>query len=160
MKCDIFALAEGVASDARGALTLVGVNQRAISVNSLPFRVTQKVVLGFTDESADSLGHLSDEALSGELSISVTDPAGNSQFTINQSFQIPKVPKPWTEIPQFSYIVADMIVSGTTHGVYTADISYRRVSGEVEDRKFALYIVPPISPVPSSETSHAVNVMS
>jgi len=160
MKCDIFVLAEGVASDARGALTLVGLNQRAISVNSLPFRVTQKVVLGFTDESTDSLGRLSDEDLGGELSIRVVDPAGNSQFTINQSFKIPKVPKPTPNLPQFSYIVADIVVSGAMHGAYTADISYQFTCGEVEGKKFALYIVPPISPVSSSETPRAEHIMS
>jgi hypothetical protein len=154
VKCDIFVLAEGVTSDARGALTLVGVNQRAVSVDSLPFRITQKVVVGFTDESPESPGLFSDGTPSGDLSIDVKDPAGNSQFTINQSFAIPKQPKPRPDVPQFSYIVADVVISGASHGIYIAEVAYRRVSGEVESRRFPIYIVPSSASISNSATPH------
>jgi hypothetical protein len=160
MKCDIFVLAEGATNDARGALALVGVNQRAISVDSLPFRITQKVVIGFTDESQESPGTFSDETPSGDLSINVQDPAGNSQFSVNQSFKIPRVPKPRPDVPQFSYIVADVFISGASHGIYTAEVTYRCVSGEVESRKFALYILPFPASVSNSAVSQEVRALS
>lgn len=160
MKCDIFALAEGVTNDARGALTLVGLNQRAISVDSLPFRITQKVVIGFTDESSQSPGTISDETPSGDLSIDVQDPAGKSQFNLNQSFKIPRVPKPRPDVPQFSYIVADVVISGESHGIYTAEVSYRCVTGEVESRKFTLYILPFPASVSSGAAPQELHVMS
>lgn len=160
MKCDIFVLAEGVTNDARGALALVGINQRAISVESLPFRITQKVVIGFTDESPESPGLFSDETPSGDLSINVQDPAGNSQFTINQSFKIPSPPKPRPDVPQFSYIVADVVVSGASHGIYTAEVSYRCTSGEVESRKFAIYILPFPGATSNSAVSQGMHAMS
>ena len=159
MKCDIFVLVEGAANDARGALTLVGVNQRAISVDSLPFRITQKVVIGFTDESPGSPGIFSDETPSGDLSINVQDPAGKSQFTINQTFKIPRPPKPRPDVPQFSYIVADVVISGASHGIYTAEVSYRCVSGEVESRKFILYIVPFPSSISDSAASQELHAL-
>jgi hypothetical protein len=160
MKCDIFVLAEGVTNDARGALTLVGVNQRAVSVNSLPFHVIQKVVIGFTDESPESPGLFLDGTPSGDLSIRVQDPTGNSQFAINQSFQIPNPLKPQADLPQFSYIVADVVISGDLPGTYIAEVSYRCISGEVEIRKFPLYIVPSVASTSNSEASPALNAIS
>jgi hypothetical protein len=160
MKCDIFVLAEGVTNDARGALTLVGVNQRAISVDSLPFRITQKVVIGFTDESPESPGLFSDEPPSGDLTINVRDSGGNSQFTINQSFKIPQPPKPRPDVPQFSYIVADVVISGASHGIYIADVSYRCLSGEVETRQFAVYIVRFPASTSNSATSQELQTLN
>lgn len=160
MKCDIFVLAEGVTPDARGALTLVGVNQRAISVDSLPFRVTQKVVIGFTDESPESPGQFLSGTPSGELYIRVQNSAGDSEFTINQSFQLPQPVKPRPDIPAFSYIVADVVISGASYGAYTAEISYRYASGEVESRSFVIYIVEPHTFPSNSGASSAVRAMS
>jgi hypothetical protein len=142
VRYDLFVLAEGVTGDARGALALVGVNQRAISVGSLPFSIRPKVVIGFTDEASSVTGHDFTDVSGGELSIKVTAPDGNLRFAADQPFQVPIVQKQREDLPYFGYVIADVPISGTLFGVYTAEVSYRPTSGEAECRTFPVYIVP------------------
>jgi hypothetical protein len=65
MNTDLLVLAEGVTADARGALTLVGVNQRAIVAASMPFSVKQKVVISLTTRRRGQTGTYSKSFLPG-----------------------------------------------------------------------------------------------
>lgn len=144
MRCDLFVLAEGVTADARGALTLVGVNQRVIVAGSLPFSVRQKVVISLTDETQGPLGQAFEDFPNGDLSALVTDPAGTRQFVINQSFKVPKENPP-EGLPKIANIIADIVISGTTYGEYTARVSFRTTDGDEEAREFPIYVVPAAS---------------
>lgn len=141
MRCDLFVLAEGVTADARGALTLVGVNQRTIVAGSLPFPVRQKVVISLTDEDQGPDGHMFEELPDGDLTIRVTDPSGTLQFAINQGFKMPKVDRP-AGAPQIVNIIADIVLSGTSYGKYTAQATFRTTDAEEFAKEFPIYVVP------------------
>jgi len=146
MKCDLFVLAEGVTNDARGALTLVGINQRVISPAALPFRATFKAVVGITDEIDGPDGPDFEVLPDGELRVRVIDPSGTSQFAVSQIFKMPQE-KPQDKIPTVVNIIADVVVSGDSYGTYSADIAYRFADGEEESRRFYIYVVPPGSDI-------------
>ncbi|MBO0801594.1 MAG: hypothetical protein J2P25_00750 [Nocardiopsaceae bacterium] len=145
MKCDLFVLAEGVTADARGALTLVGVNQRAIATASLPFSVRQKIVISLTDEVEGPAGHEFAKLPDGDLTIRVTDPSGTPQFAISQNFKMPKEDMP-AMMPKIANIIADIVISGTSYGEYTAQTTFRTTDGEEFSREFPIYVVPAPSP--------------
>lgn len=145
MRCDLFVLAEGVTADARGALTLVGVNQRTIVAPSLPFPIRQKVVISLTDEADGPAGHPFEELPDGDLTIRVTDPSGTLQFAINQGFKMPKVDVP-AGAPQIVNIIADIVLSGTSHGEYLAQATFRTTDDEEFAKEFPIYVIPAPSP--------------
>jgi hypothetical protein len=142
MTCDLFVLAEGVTNDARGALTLVGINQRVVSPATLPFRSTFKAVVGITDEIGGPDGPDFEVLPDGELRVRVSDPSGVPQFAVSQVFKMPQ-DKSQGMIPIVVNIIADVVVSGDSYGTYSADISYRFTDGEEESRRFYIYVVPP-----------------
>lgn len=141
MRCDLFVLAEGVTADARGALTMVGVNQRVIVAGSLPFSVRQKIVISLTDEMQGPHGHDFEELPDGDLSIRVTDPSGDPQFAISQGFKMPQENLP-EQGPKIANIVADVVVSGTTFGEYTVAATFRTADGGEVAKNFPIYVVP------------------
>jgi hypothetical protein len=114
------ALAEGATNDARGAMAVVGVNQRVIPVVALPFSSSQRVVMTLTDEIAGSDGHEFDKLFEGSVSINVISPSGTPTFTTNEDVKF-DVDKQWVDLPLVANIVIEVNITGDTHGVYIVE---------------------------------------
>lgn len=114
MKLGPVVIAEGAVADARGAVTLVGVNQRAIVAQKFPFLVKVVVYVSVSDEDEDN----SDEE--PKLTIEVVTPKGEVQFSITHN--IPRVAKPLPSLPQVANVAVDTLVSAEEPGKYSIEV--------------------------------------
>ncbi|MGW2333974.1 DUF6941 family protein [Streptomyces sp. NPDC001685] len=133
MKIDHVLLAEGVVGDIRGALTLVGYNQRVINSPNLPFSFKQTLVVSLTGKA--------DESVSAQLTINLVTPEGGSVFAFTQNVQMTA---PGSKIaPSITNIAMDIPFSGVSYGVYRLNVLWRQVGEDVDEREIEVFIVDP-----------------
>lgn len=141
MRLDQVLLVEAAANDLRGALTLVGANQRVLTFPALPFRVQLRAVLMFTDEMPDADGAAFEESRDIHVSINVIGPEGISGYISNQPVSLP-AEKKWVDLPLMATIVADVIIAGDSYGIYLVEIRSAAVGQDEQVRRIPVYIVP------------------
>jgi hypothetical protein len=143
---DVVILAEAAAVDGRGALTLVGVNQRVLVPATIPFNIRQRIIGTLTDELPESAGHEFGEIPDGMVSVRVIDPTGDTTFSASEEVALPEsapVKKRWVDLPLTANLIVDIDIKGDSYGVYVIEVTYKPVDAEEETRRFPLYIVPP-----------------
>ncbi|WP_405425213.1 DUF6941 family protein [Streptomyces erythrochromogenes] len=136
MKIEHVLLAEGVAADIRGALTIVGFNQRVINTPSLPFNFRQTLVVTLTDEAEGD-----QQAQSAQISVSLTSPEGTAAFAFTQMVQIPV--KPGKGVPVLTNIAIDVPFSGVSYGNYKVKVSWQQAGEANEERVIDVFVVNP-----------------
>ncbi|TRO64776.1 hypothetical protein [Streptomyces sp. IB201691-2A2] len=139
MRIDSVLLAEGIATDARGAFTAVGVNQKIISSAALPFAVKQNLVLIFTDESDES-EFTSPEGKDFSVSVRLLDPDGQASFAVSQP--LPKVKKSWVDLPSLMNLVVEVSVSGNRYGKYSLVAALQEKGVDQEKKVITLFVTP------------------
>lgn len=140
MLFDFLALAENAANDSRGALTLVGLNQRVIAPLSLPFDFNQRLVIGVSDELKNSSGSEFGQVPDGVISIKVLDPSGDAVFVTNEEVKLPGE-KRWLDLPLLANVVVDLNFRCNTYGIYVIEITHTPSDSEEQMRRFPVYIV-------------------
>ena len=150
MDFDILALAEGATNDVRGALALVGVNQRVIAPGTLPFNIKQRLVMTLSDEMPDSSGREFGHISGGIVSLRVLDPAGSATFVTSEDIKVPKE-KRWLDLPLVINIIMDVDIKGDSYGIYIVEVTYKPSDSEELTRRFPLYIVPAQAALSSGE---------
>jgi hypothetical protein len=149
MRLDLVVLAEAATNDTRGALALIGVNQRVVVPTALPFSLKQRVVMMFSDDAGETPGEGFDEVLDGDISIKVFDPSDVQRFAWNQELKLP-TEKRWVDLPLIANIIVDVDLSGDSYGVYIVEVSFKSADSREDVRRFPVYVVGP--QVATSET--------
>jgi hypothetical protein len=132
-------LAEGVVADIRGAMTIVGFNQRVVGAPNLPFGFRQTLVLTLIEDpepdgQADvSLGR------DGLLTVRVLDPAGAVRFSASQL--IPASGRRVLNVPAIANVALEIPISGETHGVYKVQVEWKSPSGDEESRDIPITVL-------------------
>jgi hypothetical protein len=139
---DVLALAEGVVADIRGALTLVGINQRVLAPTILPFVIKQRLVVVISDEIPESKGSEFGQAPDGVVSIQVFDPAGEDIFLAREVIKLP-AEKKWEDLPLVVNMIMDVDVRGASYGVYLIEVTYTPADSVEVTRRFPIYVVEP-----------------
>lgn len=129
MKIEWALQAEGLGQDARGALTIIGVNQNVLTVNSLPARTKRAIVLHVIEVEAG-------ESLS--LSVSVKDPDG--VVVLAQSADMTLGEFLYTDIPAAFDVPAEMAISVEKWGTYTFEAVVQGRSGGTGAATLPLYV--------------------
>lgn len=141
MRVEQVLLAEGVTNDSRGALSLIGVNQRVIASPNLPVNIRLQCVVMLTDEVADE-DRTFDESAPGNVSIEVLRPDGTTAFAVTQP--IVRVQKRFVDLPVLINVISGIVVTGTTHGVFMLRARYIPPNGEPQqERHVPIYVVAP-----------------
>jgi hypothetical protein len=138
---DILALAEGAVNDARGALTLVGVNQRVLAPSALPFMIKQRLVLILSDEIPGSTGDFG-HVPGGTISIQVLDPTGSITFSANEEIKV-QANKRWLDLPLVVNLIMEVDINGNSWGVYVIEVKYTPTDSDELMHRLPLYVVNP-----------------
>ncbi|MEU5999072.1 hypothetical protein ABZ837_14730 [Streptomyces sp. NPDC047197] len=133
MKIDNILLAEGVTGDIRGAMTLVGYNQRVVKVPSLPFSFKQVLVVSLRGEVENSSP--------AQLSVNLVPPEGGSAFAFTQQVQLPTPTA--KDVPSFTNIAMDIPFAGISYGLYEIKVSWREVGQDPQDRGMDIFVLDP-----------------
>ncbi|MFE6091182.1 hypothetical protein ACFQ7M_04235 [Streptomyces massasporeus] len=133
MNIDYVLLAEGVTADIRGAMTLVGYNQRVVNSPTLPFSFKQTLVVSLSGEMT--------KGAQAQLSVNLNTPEGGSAFAFTQPVQ---VPSPTLKgIPASTNIAMDIPFTGVSYGAYKLKVAWREAGQEAEERELELFVVNP-----------------
>lgn len=139
---DTLIFAEAAVNDSRGAMTVIGLNQRVIAPAATPFNMRQRVVMTFSDEVPGSLGKEFGELPGGSVSIRVLDPDGLAVFAVSEDIEVPKE-KRWTDLPLLATLVVDIDIKGDAYGIYVVEVMHRGDGLEEQIRRVPIYIVNP-----------------
>lgn len=142
MALDFLMLVEAAVNDGRGALALVGVNQRVIAPTTLPFNIKQRLIMAFSDEMPDSSGQEFGDIPGGVVSIRVLDPAGSATFATSEEIKLP-VEKRWLDLPLVANVIMDVDIKGDSYGVYIVEVTHKPSDSGELTRRFPLYIAHP-----------------
>jgi hypothetical protein len=121
--------AEGLGQDARGAFTIIGVNQNVLTVSSLPARTKRAIVLHIIEVEAG-------ESLS--LSVSMKDPDG--VVVLAQSADMTPGEFLYTDIPTAFDVPAEMVISVEKWGTYTFEAVVQGRNGGTSAATLSLYV--------------------
>jgi len=137
MRIDFAALAEGVTSNSRGLLAVVGLNQRLITVPSLPqiFQLFQVSIV--TDEGAD--GTLDYEPERCSVAVDLRDPDGKQTFRMAQG--VMTVDKQFPELPAYWNIITGIPVHATRYGRYVVVVELSQDEEIVDSVARSFYVI-------------------
>ncbi|MFF7521169.1 DUF6941 family protein [Streptomyces pseudovenezuelae] len=133
MNIDAALLAEGATGDIRGAITLVGYNQRVVNAPTLPFSFKLTLVVSLSGET--------EKASQAQISVNLESPEGESAFAFSQPVQLPA--STVKGVPSFTNIAMDIPFTGVSYGVYRLTASWREAGQEAQDREIEVFVVNP-----------------
>jgi hypothetical protein len=132
-------LVEGVALDIRGAMTLVGFNQRVVAPPSLPSAFRQTLMLSLIDEVGPEA--VPEGSIAGQLGLTLVDPGGVTAFAFTQG--VPLQPKQRPELPTYTNIAIEIPFSCNSYGVYALTIKWHLAGADVEERQIDVLVLDP-----------------
>lgn len=141
MTFSVLALAEGAVNDARGALALVGVDQRVLAPSAFPFNIRQRVILILSDEIPGVIGDFGN-APGGTVALQVLDPSGSITFSVNEEIKVP-ANKRWLDLPLVVNLIMDVDIKGDSYGVYVIEVKYTPTDSDEMTHRLPLYVVEP-----------------
>lgn len=140
MKLEWIILAEGFGTNSNGAVTAIGINQRVVIAPGLPADTKRGVIAHFSTDGELAVG---DEI---EVSVSVTDPAGNPVMAMTA----PARPNPtphWPGVPGGVDIFLEIPLRLAAYGKYEVTLSLTPPGGEKVTGHVPLYVAePPLMP--------------
>jgi hypothetical protein len=141
---DWLGIAEASVSDARGALTIVGLGQNVIQANQFPHRENRVIIVSILDDSGDIL--LPDSQLSFEMSISA--PSGKTLMANNQTISMAGIQNPAAIPPEIEARGFQMSVAlnleFTEYGIHPLKVAIELVGTDNRvERVRNFYVVSP-----------------
>jgi hypothetical protein len=133
-------LAEAAVADIRGAMTLVGYNQRVVNSPNLPFSFKQTLIITLRGE-VETGSH-------AQLSVNLTSPEGDSAFAFAQ--QVPIPPPASKGVPSFINIAMDIPFSGNSYGTYSLKVTWREMGQESQGRDIDIFVLDPAAATPAA----------
>lgn len=131
MKIDHVVLAEGAAADVRGALTLVGFNQRVINVPAIPFTFKQVLIVSFVVMPGE-------EPSAGTISVTLLTPSGGTGFALTHP--IPAAVQPAKDVPAIGNLALELPITGDEPGTYEVHVTWQAPNKQPESRQIPIYV--------------------
>jgi hypothetical protein len=142
---DWLGIAEGVANDARGALTLVGVNQNVLIAPQFPHNDVRTIIILAVDEEGTVL--TADASI--DLDIQLVSPAGKVLFANHQSVNMSAASNPAGIPPEVTsrgfQFVGSLSLQLTEYGRHVLSATIVVGDAEPESRSRNLWVVRPPS---------------
>lgn len=149
MELEWIILAEGFGTNSNGAVTAIGINQRVVIAPTLPATTKRGVIAHFSTDEELAIGK------EIEVSVSVTDPAGNPVVVITAPVQPNPIPR-WPGVPAGVDIFLEIPLRLATYGEYEVTLSLTSPGGEKVTGNVPLYVAEPLlmpsNSVPSPQT--------
>lgn len=148
MKVEWILLAEGLGQDAKGAITVIGLNQNVLGAPSLPVTTKRAVVAHFV---ADKGSLAPGDKLT--LRFSVTSPSGKviaaqtAQATIGQL--------PWPDLPASSDLPVELGLTFYEYGTHRFEVAVQTADGQEVTGQIDFYVVTPTDAIGTSEPTDA-----
>lgn len=142
MKIDWVILAEGNTSDARGAMTLVGVGQNVVETSEVPLGVSRVVAFGVS----------SDVPAEADLVLEILNPAGEA--LVQQRTTLRFGERERIDVPLGAQMAAMFNVVLEEYGVYIVRCTVHTKADKSNDsRELKLHVLPTTPPpeLPSAE---------
>lgn len=133
MRLDSVLLAEGMARDARGALTLVGLHQNVQIAAELPTTARRFLV-----------GHVEVDYPPGtslEFRLTITSP--NGEVTHEQVGKVQLRERRFPELPGALDIPVELIMEVQSHGTFTFGLAVEGPDGDRDEGAATLYVLDP-----------------
>ncbi|MEV5573884.1 hypothetical protein AB0L06_27915 [Spirillospora sp. NPDC052269] len=134
-RLDGLLLAEGLGVDARGAFTLIGLNQNVIVAPFLPVQDKRAVI-----------AHIDADALGAEDEVSVLFAVLDPGDQVMTSFEVQVTlagQVPWPEVRPTLDVPAEVIFMPVTYGTHTIRVIVRFSDGTEQSEQVELYVVKP-----------------
>ena len=135
MKISWVVLAEGITQDAKGAFSLIGLNQNIVFVDSLPSQ-TKRALLAHL-ESAVSEG--ADDLSPATFTFTVKSPSG--AIISAQTGQIQSGEFPFKDLPATADIPFEAMIPIGETGEYLLGFQIRYSTGRVEEASSSLFVL-------------------
>lgn len=127
-------LAEGIAQDAKGAFSLIGVNQNIIFVDSIPSQTKRAVLVHLEAAAGEGVADLS----SATFTFTVTAPSG---VVIGaQSGQIEAGDLPFPDLPSTADVPFDSVIPIAEPGEYTVGFRITYSTGRTDQSAISLFV--------------------
>jgi hypothetical protein len=156
MRVEQIFLAEAAVTDSRGALALIGVNQRVLVIPAMPFSIGLRCVVTLTDEVAGTIGREFDRQTNGNISVGVVDPEGRTTFSVTQMVGGPE--KRFADLPTILNAISDLSITGTSYGIYGVQINFSAVDGGAQEQTIPIYVIPQPTFTDSDSSTRAFDV--
>lgn len=136
MKISWFGLAEGVVDDARGATTLVGVNQNVYATKEFP-AVTKRAILLYVEEEEDE----PDTEGQVQVKLRTIGPDGEVLSATKQTLELQG--KQWPSVPGSLQITGETRIELEAYGEYAFEVELQLPSGQQLSASRSLHVVDP-----------------
>ena len=149
MRIEWFGIAEASARDARGAMTLVGVDQNIIVAPTLPMTVPRSFVLLIDDE-----GETPPVGTGGTLEFMAEAPSGRPVLAIGaQRLQVGE--KQWPNLPGGIKLGFEVPLSVNEYGTHKMRVRVTFDDGTTLEQEKSVYVVPDDGRLAEAEASAA-----
>jgi hypothetical protein len=145
MKIEWTVLAEGLALDTKGAVSLIGVNQSVFGTPTLPAMTKRAILSHIMLEPDESLG-VGDRLTFG---VRISSPSGKVIAASSGAISIGGVPQ-WSELPTGIDIPAELSFVVEEYGTHRFEIEFTTPEGEKITDGVSLYVIAP-TPPPESQ---------
>jgi hypothetical protein len=141
-------LAEGLATDAKGAYTLVGINQNILFTPTVPAQTKRAIIAHLTGTNEDAEQKMKEASFTfSVLSPSNVTLSATSGQAVGTAF-------PFPELPATVDIAANFMVPISEFGEYQICLEVRFGDGEVAKAAESLYVMrPPVQREPTDQQS-------
>lgn len=136
MRITWFGLAEGVAEDARGATTLIGINQNVFATNEFPSGTKRAIIL-YAEEGED------EEQIEGRVQVKLRtlNPEGEVVGATSQTLEMRG--KQWPSVPGSLQLTGETQIQFEDYGEYVFEAELQLPTGETLRATRSLYVVDP-----------------
>lgn len=140
MKIGWVLLAEGLGQDAKGAITVIGLNQNIFAASSLPSTTKRAVVAHLV---ADDKPLKPGDKLT--VRFSVMSPS--DQVISAQTAQATVGELAWPDLPATSDLPAEMLLTFSEYGMHRFEVAVQTSIGEEMKGQIDFYVVTPAQPL-------------
>jgi hypothetical protein len=134
MRIEWLGVAEAAVADARGAMTLVGVNQNVTLAKELPVRLNRAVVVLAVDDSP------ADDA-AGEVRISLTLRSPEGDELAKQETALEVTGKRFADLPGSIQLTLDLQAEASSFGTYVVECALEANDSEPVTATRELYVL-------------------
>jgi hypothetical protein len=139
MKVDWIILAEGLGTDAKGAVTAIGVDQSVLMAPELPTRTKRAILVRLVESEGDDLT----PGTTLRFTMSATSPSG--KVLSAQTGEVQLGPKLFTELPGTVTLPAEVQLLVSEYGTHTVGVVVEQPRGDDLSASTPLYVVAPRS---------------
>jgi hypothetical protein len=134
MKFGWVALAEGIGADAKGSITLIGMNQNVFVTRSVPAS-TKRAIMAHMVEADLTPG------ATVTVSFNITSPSG--QVLAAQTANVVTGDRQWKDLPATIDVPAEFVINTTEFGEHKITVELKLPDGGSLSEQVSVYVIEP-----------------